>query len=95
MDRLMSLPAYWKVFIALAVLTLVEVWAATAPASKVLIASALIALAVSKAALVAMYYMHLRYDRKLLSYVAVAPFLISIVMVIIILSDSTLKHRLP
>lgn len=92
MDKVTSMPAYVKVFIALALLTLVEVWVSGVAADPVLVALALVAMAVSKAALVAMYYMHLRYDRKLLSYIAVVPFVLAAVMVVIILNDSTLMR---
>jgi len=88
-----GLQTYWKVFAALAVLTVVEVFVAMAPGGAGLVALTLVALAVSKAALVALYYMHLRYDRRLLTYIAVSPFFLSAILIVALLTDSTLNPR--
>ncbi len=95
MDKLKTMPDYAKVFVALAVITLVEVWVAGLPAARVLVVITLFVLTVCKAVLVALYYMHLRYDRKLLSYFAIVPYLIALVMMAIMLSDTTLRQVLP
>ena len=95
MDNQKSVPTYVKVFIVLTVVTLVEVWVARLPAALVLVVATLFALTVSKATLVALYYMHLRYDRKLLGYMALTPYLIALVMIAILLSDTTLRQILP
>jgi cytochrome c oxidase subunit 4 len=91
MESLRKLESYWLVFIALAVLTVVEVGVAQMPGNATLIAIALVALAISKAALVAMYYMHLRYEKRLLWYIALFPFVLSAALVLIVGSDSTLN----
>jgi cytochrome c oxidase subunit 4 len=95
LDKLNSMPAYAKVFVALAVITLVEVWVAAIPAARVLIVTTLFVLTVCKAVLVALYYMHLRYDRKLLGYMALVPYLIALAMMAIILTDTTLRQVVP
>jgi cytochrome c oxidase subunit 4 len=55
---------YLAVFIALAVLTLLELGVTYLDLPRIPL---LVPLAVIKAALVAMFYMHLRYDRKIFS----------------------------
>jgi cytochrome c oxidase subunit 4 len=91
MSNVSNIPTHWRVFIALAALTLIEVWVAGLPMGDVASAVALIGLAVSKALLVALYYMHLAHERKLLWYVALFPFLLSAIMIVVAGSDSTLN----
>ena len=91
MDKIREAPTYIKVFGALTVLTLIEIWVARAPAAQALIVASLIALAVAKAALVALYYMHLRYEKRLLWYVALSPFVLSFILTAMVAADSTLK----
>ena len=71
---------YMRVFAFLVLLTVVEVAVAfvlSASAAKVPL---LIALAIAKAALVAMYYMHLRFEGRVLRAIAVFPFILSILV---------------
>jgi cytochrome c oxidase subunit 4 len=84
---------YGKVFVALAVLTVIEIFVAGVPANPTLVAAALVALAVCKAAMVALYYMHLRYDRRLLTYIALSPFVFAAILTLLVLSDSTISSR--
>ena len=90
MNAIQSMPDYIRVFVGLIVLTLLEVWVAGVDAGQVLIASALISMALAKAGLVGLYYMHLRYERRLLWYVALFPFVLSAILVLLVLADSTL-----
>jgi cytochrome c oxidase subunit 4 len=55
-------PNYVGVFVVLAVLTLVEIGVTYLPLPRIPI---LVPLALLKAALVAMFYMHLRFDRRI------------------------------
>jgi cytochrome c oxidase subunit 4 len=69
-----------RVFAFLVLLTLAEVGVAfvlTTSAAKVPL---LIALAIAKAALVAMYYMHLRFEGRVLRIIAISPFILSILL---------------
>ncbi len=68
-------PNYVAVFIALAVLTATEVAVTQLPVPKYPI---LIPLSVLKAALVAMFYMHLRTDRKIFAAVFVLGVLVGL-----------------
>lgn len=65
---------YWVIFVVLAVLTAVEVWAAeTGLFTKFQKGSVLTALALVKAGLVAWYYMHLNEERGWLRFIALIP----------------------
>ena len=62
--------------------------------AKVVIAILLISLAVSKAALVAMYFMHLRFERLTLGLIAVTPLVLGTLLVFILVPDhSAVSHR--
>lgn len=89
------LNTYWRVFVALAVFTGIEIWIAQQEGSKVLLAATLVAFALCKAALVAMYYMHLRYERRILWYVATLPFIFAAILALGLLSDSSLNANKP
>lgn len=75
-------PNYFGVFILLAVFTLVETSASylAQPAIKFPV---LIGLAVTKAVLVLLYFMHLKFDHRLFSYLFVAGCLLSIPLVLV------------
>lgn len=65
---------YIFIFILLAVLTAIEIWVAEIPGiSKFGKGSALTALAVGKAFVVAYYYMHLKEETKWLKFIAAIP----------------------
>jgi cytochrome c oxidase subunit 4 len=90
-NALIALPTHWRVFVALAVLTVLEVWVTRLGLSDLVSAIVLIGMAISKASLVALYYMHLKHERPLLWYIALFPFVLSAVLVLIAGSDSTLN----
>ncbi len=77
-------PNFVYIFLALFVLTMIEVFCVNFPWGKKYIILALIFLAVMKAALVAMFYMHLRYEKILLTVIALAPLIFSVVLVFMI-----------
>lgn len=66
-------PNYVAVWIWLGVLTVVEIWIASTGLPKMVILSLLIGLALAKAVLVAMYFMHLRFERATLALIALTP----------------------
>jgi caa(3)-type oxidase subunit IV len=57
------------------------------PLGKLTIGVLLCALAVTKAALVAMYFMHLRFETKTLGWIAVTPLAIATLLVFVLLPD--------
>jgi cytochrome c oxidase subunit IV len=80
-------PNYMAIFWWLAALTVVELAVIFTPFSKMTIAVLLCALAVTKAALVAMYFMHLRFEVRTLGLIAVTPLTIATLLVFLLLPD--------
>jgi cytochrome c oxidase subunit 4 len=79
-------PNYMAIFWWLAVLTVLEVGAYfMPPPSKWFI---LVALALAKAALVAMYFMHLRFETRTLGWIALTPLAIATLLVLVLLPDN-------
>jgi cytochrome c oxidase subunit 4 len=72
---------YFAVFLILAVLTLAELASTYIPFFKVPL---LLGLAVTKAWLVVQFYMHLRYDNKLFTWIIFIPFVAGVVVTILI-----------
>jgi cytochrome c oxidase subunit 4 len=87
-------PNYIGVFWWLLALTLLEVGVIFLPMAKILIAILLVGLALSKACLVAMYYMHLKFERRTLGLIAVTPLLLCVLLVFALLPDhSATPHQ--
>ena len=87
-------PKYMNIFWWLLGLTIVEVAVAIPEYSIVLKAILLIGLASAKAALVAIYFMHLKFERKTLAAIVITPFIICVFLVIMLMPDITLDTRL-
>jgi cytochrome c oxidase subunit 4 len=81
-------PNYMAIFWALAVLTVLEIIVVFLPFGKLANGTLLCALAVTKAALVAMYFMHLRFETRTLGLIAVTPLAIATLLVFVILPDA-------
>ncbi|MGA7990398.1 MAG: cytochrome C oxidase subunit IV family protein [Thermoanaerobaculia bacterium] len=64
---------YFRIFWVLLVLTLVEVGISYTKIDKRLMSVIMIALALSKAAFVGLYYMHLKYEKRSLLWLAFLP----------------------
>jgi cytochrome c oxidase subunit 4 len=80
-------PNYMAIFWWLAVLTVIELVVIFLPLGKFTIGVLLCALALSKAALVAMYFMHLRFETISLGWIAVTPLAIATLLVFLLLPD--------
>ncbi len=80
-------PNYWVVWAALAALTLVELGVAFLPWSRQVIVLLLIGLAVWKAVLVALYFMHLRFEKNRMRIFALAPLPLTVIIVIAVLTE--------
>jgi cytochrome c oxidase subunit 4 len=78
---------YIVVFVWLAVLTAVEIGITYLPMSKIAIGAGLVILAAGKAALVALYYMHLVNEKRTLTYIAVTPMVLCVFLVLMLLPD--------
>jgi cytochrome c oxidase subunit IV len=80
---------YYKIFGILTVLTIAEIlWVYVVPHSRMMLAGGLGVMAAAKAALVGLYYMHLKYEGKLLWLVALFPLTLVIVMIAGFLPDA-------
>lgn len=64
---------YIYIFVILGILTIIEIWMADLPLSKMAKGSGLTALALGKALIVAYYYMHLKQETKWVKFIAVLP----------------------
>jgi cytochrome c oxidase subunit 4 len=75
------------IFWYLAILTVIELGVIYMPFGKVTIGVLLCVLALTKAALVAMYFMHLRFEATTLGWVAVTPLVIATLLIFVLLPD--------
>ena len=80
-------PNYLRIFWILLVLTIVEVGITFLHLPKMLLAGLLVILAVWRAALVAMHFMHLKFEKKTLAVVALAPFILCVFLILMLLPD--------
>jgi caa(3)-type oxidase subunit IV len=78
---------YIKIFIILSVLTAVEIAITLLGLPRTLLVAMLVGLAVWKAALVALHFMHLKIEKKTLTLVAIVPFVLCIFLSLMLLPD--------
>jgi cytochrome c oxidase subunit IV len=82
-------PNYWMVWLSLAVLTVVELLVAQVQGARAFVIFSLCALALVKAALVAAYFMHLKFEKYALILIVVSPLLLSGILYIGLVPDAT------
>jgi cytochrome c oxidase subunit 4 len=81
-------PNYYLIWVVLGVLTLAEVAVAfLSGMPKQVLVIILVLLAIWKAMLVAMYYMHLKFEPRKLWIVAVAPLPLAVILVMVVLTE--------
>jgi cytochrome c oxidase subunit 4 len=80
-------PNYIGVFWWLLGLTILEIAVIFMPIAKIVIAVLLVSLAISKAVLVAMYFMHLKFERLTLGMIALSPFILCLFLILMLLPD--------
>lgn len=78
---------YIKIFVILSVLTVIEIGLTFLGLPKLLLAALLVFLAVWKAALVALHFMHLKIEKKTLTIVALVPFVLCVFLILMLLPD--------
>lgn len=88
MDLAHKEPNYMAIFYWLFGLTVAELTVAYMPIAKVLMIAGLVGLAIAKASLVAMYFMHLRFERRTLGLIAITPPVLLVLFVIITFPDA-------
>ena len=80
---------YWVIFAALFVLTVLEVGITYVPGvAKPLMLSALIAMAVAKAALVGLFYMHLKHETRILKLTVAIPLATPAVYALVLIGEA-------
>ncbi len=80
-------PNYMGVFWWLLVLTLAELGVIYMPVHRLGILALLVVLAITKAALVALYFMHLKFERLTLGLIAISPFVLCLFLILMLLPD--------
>jgi cytochrome c oxidase subunit 4 len=88
-------PNYMAVFYWLFALTILEVGIVYMPLAKFVIVVSLVGLACSKAALVALYFMHLRFERSTLGIIALTPPFLLVLLTLALVPDSVWKVAAP
>ena len=78
-------PNYISIFWWLLALTILEIAVIYMPMARLIIIILLVGFALAKAALVAMYFMHLRFERLTLSMIAVTPLIICLFLILMLL----------
>ena len=86
-DAARKQPNYMMVFAGLAALTLVEVGVAFVGFGRVTTVIILVGLAIWKALLVALYYMHLRFEPTRLVLMVLAPLPLAVILVLAVLTE--------
>jgi cytochrome c oxidase subunit 4 len=81
-------PNYMAIWFWLALLTVLEIWVAQMGIPKPLMISGLIGLAVAKAVLVALYFMHLKFERATLGLIALTPPILLVLLAFAVYPDA-------
>src|SRR5262249_28473058 len=85
---------YLQVFLLLGILTVLEIGVIYTPLPRIAIAGTLVMLAGTKAALVALYYMHLSNERRVLGWIALTPAILCVFLLFMLLPDLGALTRL-
>jgi cytochrome c oxidase subunit 4 len=78
---------YLRIFYILLALTIVEVAIVYMHLPKILLVALLIVMAVWKAALVAMHFMHLKFEKRTLALIALSPFVLCVFLILMLMPD--------
>jgi cytochrome c oxidase subunit IV len=88
MDLAHDEPNYMAIFYWLFALTVAEVALVYAPIPKPMMVTGLVSLAAVKASLVAMYFMHLRFETRTLALIALTPPMLLVMFVFVTYPDT-------
>ena len=80
-------PNYMGVFWWLLALTILEIAVIYMPMAKLIIVILLVGLALTKAALVALYFMHLKFEPSTLTLIALTPLILCVFLSLMLLPD--------
>jgi cytochrome c oxidase subunit 4 len=78
---------YLRIFYILLALTVVEVAIVYLHLPRILLVALLIVLAVWKAALVALHFMHLKFEKRTLMIIALSPFVLCVFLILMLMPD--------
>jgi len=78
---------YLQIFLALGILTVLEIGVIYMPLPRFAIATGLVVFAATKAALVALYFMHLADEHRTLTWIALTPAIICIWLLLMLTPD--------
>jgi cytochrome c oxidase subunit 4 len=82
-----SQPNYWAIWAYLLILTIVEVGVAFLPWSQEVQILILLGLAIWKALLVALFFMHLKWEGNRMRIFAIAPLPLTVIIVVAVLTE--------
>ncbi|MBI3000159.1 MAG: cytochrome C oxidase subunit IV family protein [Deltaproteobacteria bacterium] len=80
-------PNYIGVFWWLLALTILEIAVIYMPWARLIIVILLVGLALSKASLVALYFMHLKFERVTLGVIALTPLILCVFLILMLSPD--------
>lgn len=83
-------PNYAGVFWSLLILTILEIVAANASFAKPLVVVTLVSLALVKAGLVGLFYMHLKYEKYVFYIIVFFPLLLAVILTLMLLADKAI-----
>jgi cytochrome c oxidase subunit 4 len=86
-------PNYMGVFYWLAALTAIEVGVVYLPLTKLALGAILVVLAFTKAALVALYFMHLKFERRTMLLVAATPVILCVFLMFMLIPDRVISSN--
>ncbi len=89
-----SHPNYMAIFWWLAILTVLELAVIFVGLPRLVVGVLLCSLALAKASLVAMYFMHLRFETRTLGLVALTPLTIGTLLVLILVWDGSRVYHI-
>jgi cytochrome c oxidase subunit 4 len=78
---------YYGIWMWLAILTVLEILVVVFPFGKLVTGALLVVMALWKAALVALYFMHLKFETKTLGVIVLTPLIICVFLVFMLLPD--------
>jgi caa(3)-type oxidase subunit IV len=86
-------PNYMGVFYWLAALTAIEVGVVYMPLTKLAVGAILVVLAFTKAALVALYFMHLKFERRTMLLIAATPVILCVGLMFMLIPDRVISSN--
>ncbi len=84
-------PNYAAVFWSLLILTIFEIIVANSHFPKFAAVLLLVVLAIIKASLVALFYMHLKFEKYIIYIIVLFPLFLAVILTVMVLSDRSIS----